>query len=119
MFLLARCCKFLVVGGVLFFPPRKSVNPAGLGPHDKSGKGFGAGVVEQDVNGVFGAGLDAVAFFIRFGAQVSKWHGVVQGLQELPQHLVGGRFIGEGEFAEGGHYGAVREASSALVSLVV
>jgi hypothetical protein len=49
----------------------------GGGPNDKCGQWFGAGVVEQDVHRKFGAGLDAVAFFIRCGAEVSKRHGEV------------------------------------------
>lgn len=107
-----------MVSGVLFLPPAERMHSARGGPNDKCGKVFGAGVVEQDVHRKFGAGLDAVAFLVGLGAQVSERHGVVKRLQEC-QQLVSGGPVGEGELAEGGHCYAVRAASSAFVRRVV
>ena len=107
MFLFGRCCKFLIILRVLFFPTAERVNATWFGPYHKCGQGFGAGVVEQDVH------ADGLVY-------LPNLHGEVQRLQEFPQQLVSGSSVGEGELAEGGHrYGAVRAASSAFVSLVV
>ena len=98
-----RCCKFLVICGVLFIPSAERVNATGFGPYHKCGEVFGADVVEQDVHRKFRAGLDAVAFRIGSGAEVSERHGEVQRLQEFRQQLVSGVPVGECELAEGGH----------------
>ena len=79
------------------------MHPARRGPHYECDEVFGAGVVEQDVHRKFGAGLDAVAVCIGSGAEVSEIHGKVQRLQEFPQQLVSGGFVGECELAEGRH----------------
>ena len=94
------------------------MHSARFGPYHECGQGFWAGVVEQDVHRKFGAGLDAVSFAIRCGAEVSERHGKVQRLQFL-QQFVSGRLVRKCELAEGGHYNVVSVASSALVRRVL
>ena len=81
------------------------MHPARGGPHDVCGQGIGASVLKEDV-----VANEAIQF--------SEANGRVKRLQGCEQ-LVRGCLVGECELAEGGHYGLVRAASSALDKRVV